>query len=168
MCLHDSNSRISFQQNTVAHLGDALMSDFWLLVSPWIWWLSRKFWFLVVPVISVVASDSLLKHALNSCRGFRNPLKVSAHPQGGLQGGHPSPDCPGNLCGMRLNVGCAVLAAAGQETPSLSLFLCAAFGTCRTVLADSLVSPAKTCVFPFPALAFCGIRAADRLPAHRG
>lgn len=61
-----------------------------------------------------------------------------------------------------------MLAAAEQETPSLSLFPYAAFGTCRTVLSDSLVSPAKTCVFPFPALAFCGIRAAGRLPAHLG
>lgn len=71
----------------VAHPGDAQVSDSWLLVSPWIWWLSWKFWFLVVPVVSVLASDSLQKLTLSSCRGFRNPLEGNAHPQGGVQGG---------------------------------------------------------------------------------
>lgn len=45
-----------------------------------------------------------------------------------------------------------MLAAAEQEIPFL--FLCAASGTCRTVLADLLVSPAKPCMFPFSCLGF--------------
>ncbi|RLV87416.1 hypothetical protein DV515_00015725, partial [Chloebia gouldiae] len=69
----------------------------------------------------------------------------------GVQGGYPSPDCPGSV---------SVLAAAeGRSQPSpCSLVLLSVPG-----LADLRVNPAKTCGFPFPAWAFCGIRAADWL-----